>query len=71
MPGLPGPDCHPLKLVQAFTGRYGSQFLLDASQHALQPGNLPERDIYFCGAERVCAEGDPGAVPSGWIGQNN
>jgi hypothetical protein len=31
---------------------------------------LPERDIYFCG-DQVCAEGDPGAVPSGWIGAEN
>jgi len=66
----PGPDCHPLKLVGAFTGRYGSQFVLTAEEQAFQPLNLPERDIYFCDG-RVCAEGDPGAVPSGWIGPNN
>jgi len=66
----PGPDCHPLKLVQAFVGRYGS-FLLSDKENQFTPSELPERDIYFCGAEGVCAEGDPGAVPSGWIGPNN
>jgi hypothetical protein len=68
----PGPDCHPIKMVQAFTGPYGAQFTL-APQRAdtpFSPTNLPERDIYFCGGVQ-CAEDDPGAVPSGWIGQYN
>ncbi|MCI0731468.1 MAG: hypothetical protein L0332_32725 [Chloroflexi bacterium] len=67
----PGPDCHPIKLVQAFTGRYLSQFSLVSGEKAsFSGGNLPERDIYFCGGQ-VCAEGDPGAMASGWIGRNN
>jgi hypothetical protein len=66
----PGPDCHPLKLVAAFTGRYGTQFLLSPENATNHPLNLPERDIYFCGGQ-VCSEGDPGATPSGWLGQTN
>jgi hypothetical protein len=67
----PGPDCHPIKLVQAFTGGYLSQFSLVPGEKAgFSVGNLPERDIYFCQGT-VCAEGDPGATPSGWVGQNN
>jgi hypothetical protein len=65
----PGPDCHPIKMVQAFVGYYGS-FLLSTKEGQFGPVALPERDIYFCGG-RVCAESDPGAVSSGWIGQNN
>ncbi len=66
----PGTDCHPIQLVQAFTGRYGSLFELVAGAESFARENLPERDIYFCGGQ-VCWEDFPGAVPSGWIGQNN
>ena len=67
----PGTDCHPIKLVQAFTGRYLSQFsLLSGEKANFSAGNLPERDIYFCDGV-VCAEGSPGAVSSGWIGPSN
>jgi hypothetical protein len=65
----PGPDCHPIKMVQAFVGYYGS-FLLPTKEGQFGPQGLPERDIYFCGGQ-VCAESDSGAVSSGWIGQNN
>ena len=65
----PGPDCHPLKLVEAFTGRYGS-FIVSTKFGTSNPPNMPERDIYFCGGQ-LCVEGDPGAMPSGWIGTNN
>jgi hypothetical protein len=65
----PGQDCHPIKMAQAFVGYYGSQ-LFDDKLDLLAPEAEPERDIYFCGGQ-VCAEGDPGAMPSGWIGQNN
>ena len=64
-----GPDCHPIKMVGAFVGYYGS-FLEPTKRDQFGPGALPERDIYFCG-DQVCAEGDPGATASGWIGQNN
>jgi len=65
----PGPDCHPIKMVQAFVGHYGT-FIVNDKVGATNPPHLPERDIYFCG-DLLCAEGDPGAMPSGWIGQNN
>jgi len=65
----PGPDCFPIKMVNAFVGYYGSH-LIDTKLNQISPEAQPERDIYFCGGQ-VCAEGDPGAAPSGWIGQNN
>ena len=67
----PSTDCHPIKLVQAFTGRYASRFSLVSGEKAsFSAENLPERDIYFCNG-LVCAEGSPGAVSSGWIGPSN
>jgi hypothetical protein len=65
----PGPTCFPLKLVNAYVGYYGTQLIADKIKQ-FSPEAQPERDIYFCGAQ-VCAEGDPGAVASGWIGPNN
>jgi hypothetical protein len=64
-----GPDCHPIKMVSAFVGYYGS-FLEPTKKDQFGPNALPERDIYFCG-KQVCSEGDPGATASGWIGPNN
>jgi hypothetical protein len=66
----PGPDCHPIKLVSAFTGRYGTLFDISGDDVPLHPANLPERDIYFCGG-LPCNEFDPGATPSGWVGSEN
>jgi hypothetical protein len=67
----PGTDCHPIKLVEAFTGRYVSRFSLVQGEKAdFSAGNLPERDFYFCNGV-ICAEGDPGAVSSGWVGSSN
>jgi hypothetical protein len=67
----PGLDCHPIKMVSAFTGRYGTGFDLTTEKSlAFDPRNLPERDIYFCGGV-ACAEDDRGGVPSGWIGPTN
>jgi hypothetical protein len=63
-----GPDCHPIKLVQAFVGRYGSLFF--NKEETASPISQPERDIYFCNGQ-VCSEFDAGAVPSGWLGQSN
>jgi hypothetical protein len=65
----PGPDCHPIKLVDAFVGVYGTSLIPEGVPVFTAP-HLPERDIYFCG-EQVCAEGVPGAVSSGWIGAGN
>ena len=64
----PGPGCRPIKLVQAFVGRYGSLFY--NKQETKSPISQPERDIYFCNG-KICSENAPGAVPSGWIGQHN
>lgn len=67
----PGTDCHPLKLVGAFVGRYSSEVSV-AKVSNPDPGNTPERDIYFCPVNGVvCSETSPGAVPSGWIGSEN
>jgi hypothetical protein len=66
----PGPDCHPLKLVAAFAGRYASGFDLSPETASFHPINLPERDLYFCSGVQ-CAEDDPGAMPSGWVGPSN
>jgi hypothetical protein len=63
-----GPDCHPIKLDQAFVGRYGSLFF--NKEETKSPISQPDRDIYFCSGQ-ACAEGDAGAVPSGWLGQSN
>jgi hypothetical protein len=65
----PGNDCHPLRLVRAFVGSYGSVLVFTPGKGANLVPYLPERDIYFCGG-RVCPAG-PGAVPSGWIGPAN
>jgi hypothetical protein len=64
-----GMDCHPIKLVNAFVGYYGS-FLLAAKEDQFTPVGAPERDIYFCGGV-PCSETSPGAVSSGWIGAEN
>lgn len=65
----PGFDCHPLKLVRAFVGKYGGE-LSAAKVTNPNPLDTPERDIYFCGAAN-CAETSLGAVSSGWIGAEN
>jgi hypothetical protein len=65
----PGPNCHPLKLVGAYVGRYGS-FLIRNKIPAFNREALPERDVYFCSG-RPCSETSPGARSSGWIGPAN
>ena len=64
-----GADCHPIKLVNAFVGYYGS-FLLAGKEDQFRPTGNPERDVYFC-AGVPCSETSPGAVSSGWIGAEN
>jgi len=66
---VPGPDCHPIKMVEAFVGRYGS-FIISEKFGTPNTPYFPERDIYFCGG-LLCTEGAPGAAPSGWIGPTN
>jgi hypothetical protein len=67
----PGMQCITLKYVSAFVGRWGSGItLLPREVSVFADGNLPERDIYFCGGV-VCQAGDQNAEPSGWIGPNN
>jgi hypothetical protein len=64
-----GTDCHPIKLVNAFVGYYGS-FLLAGKEDQFTPVGAPERDIYFC-AGVPCSETSAGAISSGWIGPEN
>ncbi|HSX39462.1 MAG TPA: hypothetical protein VLI92_02630 [Candidatus Saccharimonadales bacterium] len=65
-----GPDCHPIKMVNAFVGTYSALlFYTDGKGTNLTPF-LPERDIYFCNGH-VCNETDAGATPSGWVGDSN
>ena len=66
----PGQNCFPIKMVNVFTGTYGSVLVFSFGKGTNVVSSLPERDIYFCGTV-VCSETSPGAVPSGWIGQNN
>lgn len=66
----PGEDCHPVKLVEAFVGKYGSVLVFTGSKATNIVPKLPKRDIYFCNGQ-VCDEGAAGATPSGWVGQNN
>jgi len=63
-------DCFPIKLVNAFVGTWGSVLVYTTDKGTNIVPVEPSRDIFFCGTQ-VCAEGDPGAAPSGWIGQNN
>lgn len=65
-----GPNCEPIKMVQAFVGRYGSVLVYTPDKGTNLVPYLPERDIYFCGGT-PCPETSPGAVPSGWIGAEN
>jgi hypothetical protein len=59
----PGEDCHPIKLVRAFTGSYGSVLVYTNGKAPPEFPSvvpyLPERDIYFNG------------VPSGFVGASN
>lgn len=67
----PGVDCHPIKMVEAFTGKYISQFALVAGKGSFDPENLPERDICFTSGGVLVACDTPGALSSGWIGSGN
>jgi hypothetical protein len=64
-----GGDCYPIKLVSAFVGRYSSELSVEKVSNPT-PGNMPERDIYFC-AGVPCTEESAGAISSGWIGSEN
>ena len=66
---IAGGDCYPIKLMSAFVGRYSSELSIEKVSNPT-PGNMPERDIYFC-AGVPCTEESVGAVPSGWIGAEN
>lgn len=65
-----GGNCYPIKLVNAFTGTYGSVLVFTPGKGVNVVPYLPERDVYFCGGD-LCSEGTPGAVPSGWTGSEN
>lgn len=54
-----GAECYPIRLINAFTGNYGSVLVFtDGKGVNLVPIN-PDRNIFFDG------------VPSGWVGANN
>jgi hypothetical protein len=65
-----GTNCLPIKMVQAFVGKYGSVLVYTPGKGTNIVPYLPERDIYFCSGA-PCDETSPGAVPSGWIGAEN
>lgn len=67
----PGIDCHPIKMVNAFTGKYISQFALVAGKASQAPENLPERDICFTSVGILISCDSSGAISSGWIGAEN
>jgi hypothetical protein len=69
---LPGHgECFPIKLVNAFVGTWGSVLVYSPTAKGTNIVPVePSRNIYFCRG-RLCAENDPGAVPSGWIGSKN
>lgn len=65
----PGLDCHPVKLINMFVGKYGAAL---PGQKVSNPDEIsnPSRNVWLCSG-LPCAETDPGAVPSGWIGSEN
>ena len=70
IPSLNDPQgCFPIRLLNAFTGQYGSQFIFD-KRDQFRPAGLPERDICFANNVHVQCD-TPGAQPSGWIGVGN
>jgi hypothetical protein len=62
-------DCFPLKLVNAFVGKWGGELSAEKVSNDT-PLNTRENDIYFCSGV-PCSETSPGAVPSGWISNGN
>lgn len=64
-----GGNCHPIVLVSAFVGKYSSELSAEKVSNPT-PENTRERDYYFCNGV-LCSETSPGAVPSGWILENN
>lgn len=66
----PNAECFPIKMVNAFTGTWGSVIVFTPGKGTNIYPVTPSRNIWFCG-QVVCAENAPGAVPSGWIGPAN
>lgn len=67
----PGLGCHPIKMVNAFAGKYISLFALVAGKSSFSPENLPERDVCFTSAGVLINCDLSGAIPSGWLGSEN
>lgn len=65
-----GPDCQPIKMIDAFVGRYGAHLILDKTDQ-FKPPSQPERDICFTSAGVLINCDLPGAIPSGWVGAAN
>lgn len=64
-----GGACHPVKLVDAFVGRYSSEISVVKVTNPTWV-DTPDRDVWFCNGI-LCSETSVGAVPSGWVGENN
>lgn len=70
-PDCAAPDinCFPIKLINAFSGAYGSVLVFTPGKGTNIVPYLPERDICFSsGAVISC---DVGGAPSGWVGADN
>jgi hypothetical protein len=69
-PCLPGGGCYPIKLVNAFVGKWGAVMVFTPNKGTNVVPFNPSHNIFFCNGV-VCGEHDSGAVPSGWIGAQN
>jgi hypothetical protein len=65
-----GGSCYPIKLVNAFVGRYSSEISVNKVSNPT-PLDTPERDICFTSAGALAVCDTAGAVPSGWVGAEN
>lgn len=66
-----GTGCYPIKLLNAFTGPYGSVLVFTGGGKGsnIVPF-MPSRNIYFCNGV-PCSENSNGSIPSGWVGPEN
>jgi hypothetical protein len=63
-----GGNCYPIKTIGAFVGPYGS---ILAGKTITTVPYLPSRNICFNASGAVVSCDAPGAIPSGWVGQEN
>ena len=62
--------CYPIQLSGMMVGFYSDQ-LIGSKSNQFTPLELPSRNICFDSAGVVVSCDEAGAVPSGWIGENN